>query len=381
MANVAILNYCNLKCPYCVDKNTNILMADGTSKKIKDIVKGDMVIGFEEIVEKNKQRHIFPTAVSSDLMIHTELGYYKIKLVNGNELLITGNHPVLSTGMWRTVDNLILEDFLTELKEGYLIDVAISSIEYINEPLEVYNFETESHTYIANNIAVHNCFADDMIHKKHQAMSVEDYRKALEFLARTPRNHVGIIGGEPTLHPDFKEILKETNKYCKELDTSATLFTNGINLEPFLPYIGDRIGLLININSPQYQPAESYAKLIETLDHLDSLSWFDRKVSCGCNIHPGLEDYSFIWEIVDKYHLTHLRTSVVSPAAQYEKYRSDKEGYYNMMKPRFLQYCKDAIKHHCVVNIDCGHIPFCYFTSEEKDLVMEATQGACAQND
>lgn len=219
------------------------------------------------------------------------------------------------------------------------------------------------------------CFADDMIHQKNKAMTIEDYQRVLEFISRTPKNYVGIIGGEPTLHPDFIEILKETNKYCKEVDTGATLFTNGIELEQYLPYIGERIGLLINCNSPEYQPADLYAKQRKTLDHLYELSWFDQRATCGCNIHPGLENYDFIWEIVDAYKLNHLRVSVVSPAAQYECYRPDKEKYYQMMKPRFIQFCKDAIKHHCVLNIDCGHIPLCYFTQEEKEIVMEAHQG------
>lgn len=219
------------------------------------------------------------------------------------------------------------------------------------------------------------CFADEMIAQKNKAMTIEDYCKILEFISRTPRNQVGIIGGEPTLHPRFEEILKETNKYCKEVDTGATLFTNGINLEPFMPYIGERIGLLINCNSPQYQPAELFAKQKKTLEHLYDLSWFDAKASCGCNIHPGLEDYDFIWEIVDNYRLQHLRTSVVSPAAQFESYRSDKEAYYEMMKPRFIQFCKDAIKHRCVLGLDCSHIPSCYFTREEKQIVDDAYQG------
>lgn len=219
------------------------------------------------------------------------------------------------------------------------------------------------------------CFADDMIHEKKSAMSVEDYRKVLEFLSRSPRNYVGIIGGEPTLHPDFKEILKETNKYCKEVDTGATLFTNGINLEPFLGDIGDRIGILINCNSPEYQPAELFKKQRECLDHLDALSWFDKKVTCGCNIHPGLTDYSYFWDIVKRYKLKHARVSVVSPAAQYECYRSDKEAYYEMMKPIFIDFCKEAMRHNCVVNLDCGHIPMCYFTMEEKEIVEKACDG------
>ena len=213
------------------------------------------------------------------------------------------------------------------------------------------------------------CFADDMIQEDMTTISIEDFRKILDFISRTPKNHIGIIGGEPTLHPHFDEIIKEVNFYCRELDTGATLFTNGINLEKFIPLLGDRIGLLINCNSPEFQPAESYEKMIKTLDRLNELSWFDRKASCGCNIHPGLTDYSFIWEIVDQYKLNHLRTSVVSPAAKYENWRKDKEGYYYYMKPIFLQFCKDAVKHNCRLNIDCGHIPVCYFNDEEKQLV------------
>lgn len=221
------------------------------------------------------------------------------------------------------------------------------------------------------NLKCKYCFADDMIHEKATTISLDDYRKILDFIARTPKNHIGIIGGEPTLHPQFEDILKETNFYCKQVNTGATLFTNGIELERFMPFIGERIGLLININSPEYQKEEATRKQRETLDHLDALSWFDQKANCGCNIHPDLDDYSFIWDIVDRYHLNHIRTSVVSPSACYEKYRKDKEAYYNMMKPKFLKFAEDAKKHHCRLNMDCGHIPMCYFNREETELLKE----------
>jgi hypothetical protein len=225
------------------------------------------------------------------------------------------------------------------------------------------------------------CFADDMINQKNKAMTLDDYCTILEFISRTPKNYIGIIGGEPTLHPDFKEILKETNKYCREVNTGATIFTNGIELDKHLPYIGERIGLLINCNAPQFQRPEQFSQQRRTLEHLYDLSWFDNKANCGCNIHPGLNEYGFIWEMVEAFKLEHLRVSVVSPAAQYECYRSDKEGYYNMMKPIFIDFCKEAIKHRCHVGIDCGHIPSCYFTREENDIVMEACHGEYSKQD
>ena len=222
------------------------------------------------------------------------------------------------------------------------------------------------------NLKCKYCFADDMIHEESKTMTLNDFRMILSFAARTPKNHIGIIGGEPTLHPQFDEILKEVNRYCREVNTDATLFTNGIELEKFMPYIGDRIGLLINCNSPQFQSGELFNKQRATLDHLNELSWFARKANCGCNLYPDCTDYSYIWEIVDRYHLTHLRTSVVSPAACYIHWRKDKEGYYNLMKPIYLKFCQDALAHHCKLNMDCGHIPMCYFNGEEKELVKQA---------
>lgn len=216
------------------------------------------------------------------------------------------------------------------------------------------------------NLKCKYCFADDMIQEKTKVITLEDYQRILEFISRTPKNHVGIIGGEPTLHPHFKDILQETNRYCKETDTGATLFTNGIELDSFLPEIGDRIGLLINCNSPEEQSSELYKKHLDTLDHLDALSWFDRRATCGCNLYPGCTDYSYMWKIVDKYHLKHIRTSIVSPAACYETYRTRKEEYYLLMKPIFLQFAKDAMEHGCRLNIDCSHIPMCYFSLEER---------------
>ena len=226
------------------------------------------------------------------------------------------------------------------------------------------------------------CFADDMIHEKSKCITLDDFRKILEFTARTPDNHIGLIGGEPTLHPDFENILKEVNRYCKECNTGCTLFTNGINLEKFLPFIGERIGTLLNLNSPKFMSKEFWTKTNEVLDHLDSLSWLDdgipgkpAKVNIGCNVHPGLDDYSFLWEIVDKYKLHHIRTSVVSPGGQYTSMRNDKNAYFAKMKPIFIEHCKNAEKHKVILNIDCGHIPSCYFTVEELDLVRKVCDG------
>jgi organic radical activating enzyme len=72
------------------------------------------------------------------------------------------------------------------------------------------------------NLKCEYCFADDMIHEESSAVTLEDFQKILEFTAKVPgMNHIGIIGGEPTLHPQFDEILKEVNSTTELKDKQA----------------------------------------------------------------------------------------------------------------------------------------------------------------
>ena len=227
------------------------------------------------------------------------------------------------------------------------------------------------------NIAINNycslkcpyCFADEMIHEKSCSISIENFKIILEWLSRTPKNHVGIIGGEPTLHPHFDQILKETAIYCKQVDTTATLFTNGIDLMKYIPQISERICILLNTNSPKNMTGEQYSKLLDVIDQLDLLCWFDNRATLGCNVYRELDDYSYIWDLVKKYHLKTLRTSVTAPNPNL---KMGKEEYYISMKEKFINFAKDAIENDCALLIDCNHIPDCYFTDEEFDIVCQA---------
>lgn len=113
--------------------------------------------------------------------------------------------------------------------------------------------------YKVANIAITNycnlkcsyCFADDvMLREQNKNMSLENYIKILKYLTEDNKEKkIGIIGGEPTLHPQFQEILIETNHCAIANKVDFTLFTNGIELEKYLPYIGMNISILINCNN------------------------------------------------------------------------------------------------------------------------------------
>lgn len=46
----------------------------------------------------------------------------------------------------------------------------------------------------------------DLINKNSINISLENFNKAVDFVTRTGPVSIGLIGGEPTLHPDFEEI-------------------------------------------------------------------------------------------------------------------------------------------------------------------------------
>lgn len=232
------------------------------------------------------------------------------------------------------------------------------------------------------NIAINNycnlrcpyCFADDMIKEKNKFMPLDNYKKVLKYLISNRSGRIGIIGGEPTLHPLFKQILIETNQCCNAANVTALLFTNGINLEQFIPYIGTHTNILINYNNPHNMTIEQKTKLDLTMKHIQELGWFyNNKVKIGCNLYLDCEEYDWIWNAVETYEIRAIRLSVTSPGGIYTNWRNNKHEYFIKMKPIFLNFIKKIEEKNLTVNLDCGHIPACYFSKEEIELISKVS--------
>ena len=209
------------------------------------------------------------------------------------------------------------------------------------------------------------CFADTMINTEDiKNISLEQFEFTLKWLERTPKNQsaimLGLIGGEPTLHPQFKEILKLSDQFLTKNKGHGILFTNGVYLEQYLPLLPADMDILLNVNTPTAMSKEQWDKLNKTLQKLYLYGWLGTpKTTIGCNICMEIDDYSFIWNIVDKYNIKHVRTSVTAPTK--EKYKKDKDAYYMTMIPKFMEFVKEADKRGISLGRDCNFIPYCYY--------------------
>lgn len=231
------------------------------------------------------------------------------------------------------------------------------------------------------NIAVNNycnlrcpyCFANRYITEEEKnSITIEQLDRILEFLGRTHPGRIGIIGGEPTLHPEFTDILKRVNEFCDAYNVNSVIFTNGIHLHKYVRLIGERMNCLINVNHPTVVGESNWNSMIKSLNRMVACSNIQR-VNLGINLYPDLEDFDYIFDLLKKYKKTTVRVSYVAPTCEYKDV--DKDTYYTDAKKLFLPFVERA-KSECIsVHLDCNHIPLCYFDDDERALLEGVVDG------
>ena len=215
------------------------------------------------------------------------------------------------------------------------------------------------------------CFASGILSKK-EYMALDQLETVYKFLDKSNNdefhNFYSIIGGEPTLHPQFMEIVESISQRGSNYNT---IFTNGTRLYQYAKNIPYNLFCTVNVNSPEKVGLKNYAN---TLTSIMELIRYEKPFRVGVNLFPGQENYDFIWNIIDEFNLSEIRVSVASPSGKYSSYQSKRDEYFNLMHDRFVNFCKEAVKRLCKINIDCNRIPLCYFTDSEQKLVKYATQ-------
>lgn len=191
-----------------IDKDGCIRIVNSDESILKELTDGLDLLGFDWKKEKKSSK------------INKQC--YTIRILNGVRKLDYLNFIVaVNPAVYRKgLGSYYGKRTLTKKK--------IVSIEELDEVVDVYNIGTTTRTYIANDIAVHNCFE---IHNT-KVMTIETARKTLEFLCyNAVESGVGrfdamIFGGEPLLNPD---VVEEIFRYGVELSQKHNVtFTSNI---------------------------------------------------------------------------------------------------------------------------------------------------------
>jgi len=202
----------------CFTANTKILMNDGTYKAIKDIKKGDTI--------RTKKSPTSDEMVAGTVTGTVEHLVTRYLVINEN-LEVTGVHVLLINGKWNTADTIKLGDTLLG-KNNQAVPVV--SVREVTKPVYVYNFEVEKyHTYIANDIYVHN--------NKGGSGVRSDFEDTAIFKSAQTNSQ-----GKATIEFQLPDNVTTWRAVATAVETNKTLVGSGVSaVKVTLPLFGDLI--------------------------------------------------------------------------------------------------------------------------------------------
>ena len=213
------------------------------------------------------------------------------------------------------------------------------------------------------------CFADEFVNKAPKEITMDDFRKALEFsLSSGPNERIGIIGGEPTLHSRFKEIMSILINDPRV--GNVTVFTNGTRMSSFYNEFGHpKMHVLLNCNSPANMGRSEFEKMCECIDTLINERYLRERLTLGINMYKPDFEYEYIIDLLKKYSMKSLRTSVSVPNDPF--FNTHPLDYFTLMKPRVMEFFERLAEIGVIPFFDCNAIPPCVWTKEERASAAE----------
>ena len=140
--------------------------------------------------------------------------------------------------------------------KSLLYSEKITDIKVSNDVEDVYNFETTTHTYFANNIAVHNCHEDSTIDGLHGDVLNTEFINTLK-----PYTELALGGGNVLTHPNLIEFLKvlKSKNIIANITVNQKHFIDNIDT---IKHIVDN-DLIKGLGVSLLTPTDEFIELIE----------------------------------------------------------------------------------------------------------------------
>ena len=210
------------------------------------------------------------------------------------------------------------------------------------------------------------CFAEKHMSESYpdDIMSWENLIYLSDFIQSSGEQRFSIMGGEPTLHPDFINMIL----YLLERNFSLNVFTSGIMSnsmleeasQVFLDIPLDRLTFVCNLNDPE-KTKTSLAELESVKRFLRS---FGERVVPGFNIYRKDFKLDFLTQYINEYGLRKtIRLGLAHPIV-------GKKNIYmrindiEMIINRLFSYAPFFERFRIKPGLDCG-FPLCRFSDEQ----------------
>lgn len=212
------------------------------------------------------------------------------------------------------------------------------------------------------------CFANDIVNKEIKEISQEDFIKAIEFIKGEKKDcTVGIIGGEPLLHPNFDGLMEIL---CQDDNiTNVHIFTNGILIDKYIDQLQDsKFSFLINVNNPEVIGKTNYERIRKNIALLKTAFNKSDRITLGLNIYGIDLDYSYYLNLIDEFGFKHARISIVV-----EKNNVNALSRFQKYNQTVFNLIKELWKRKILFRFDCNYPPNCAWDKTQQ-LKIELIQ-------
>lgn len=217
------------------------------------------------------------------------------------------------------------------------------------------------------------CFARSRINgrdgkKGASHMSRDNISKVIRFLSVSGDRQLRLLGGEPTLHPEFIEIVEEGLSN----DFHVHIFSNGMMKPEIAEFLGkipdNKISLLCNV-SPQAKDSD---RKIEKREY--ALQCLGKIAQVGMTVTSPRFEYRFLVDMIKMFGLRkRIRIGIAQPIVG-RKNEFLKPSDYRETGRAIVQMVKDCVKEDVLVGFDCG-LTLCMFNEEEIGTLMKSSEG------
>ncbi len=186
--------------------------------------------------------------------------------------------------------------------------------------------------------------------------------------ARAPR--IGVLGGEPTLHPDFVDLLL----YLLSRGLRVTVFTNGLASDDTIAALSAiapeaRVRFVVNVNYPEITPTPEAARQRAFLQAVG------RRAELGLNLFRLDLDPSFVARLGEECAASgRVRLGLALPVAGTSE--SLPAGFYQAAAPLVVKLVLACSANGGTVHFDCG-FPRCMF--DDRQLAQLREHGTTAR--
>jgi hypothetical protein len=208
-----------------------------------------------------------------------------------------------------------------------------------------------------------------MIKGSKDQIGKTNFNRAVNYLIRNGESSVGLIGGEPTLHPRFFDLVD----YAIDKGLQVQLFTNGIIQNKMArllaAYDTQRLGILLNLNDKSFYRQKILASIQETLSILND------KIVLGYTVHTIPFSLAFHKEMILTYKLKKfIRLGLASPLADQSTQDFFSQVELEKLGGQIISNAQMLEKDDILIFFDCGFF-MCMFTSEELGILTRYTLG------